>query len=499
MKSAFICLVVTICCLPLYSQKVETWQFIVDSGIVAWDARDAAFTEDGGLFILGAEYLFLPPYGPGIPIEGDPILGNVLLQVNTDGTLLSKQRIPNVFMSPFRQNIPAYFFTSLSHSEIAIPHSSHVGVVSCISGLTFTNRRGLAFISIDHDSLLINNNLYNTAGLCEWPFIYGSALINNTIVVIDGKDRPEQYPVTIRWYDTTGLEVKNRLLESDNWLSIQSNVNNLIEWKNQLLIVGGDSRDAYRMSLLLLDFQGDSIDLISIRGEKLNTDRILFHDDKRGILLSGRKHTANGTYYVLVNLDESLHEVWRCELTGRGPTSAIALPDGGFVVIHDFNRVTRIDRNGRIVASRNYGTWGNDKMSKILLEQDGESFVVVGTRETNRQQSTLGDPFIRIFVLRDKIVNLDPVGTQEVPAFSSGLVVYPNPASVEAYADVPPEFGPVMHSTLSDLQGRMLRRDFLAPTDRYRFDCAGLPAGVYLLSITNCSGQRMTGKLFVSR
>lgn len=479
--------------LSLNAQRGETWQYVFDPGNVAWGAMDAELTETDDLLILGAEVWFTPPYGPGIPIDGDPIFGNVLLLIDAEGGIRGKSSIRNYVIGAI-QNIPAYFFTLVNESEPIVPYSTYVGSQRCtLSGASDTKKRGLAFFTHDGDSLLqVSDRIYNVNGFCERPGIYGVCFSGVDLIVLDRDDRSSNSPMFIRWYDPTGFELRSKQLLNSNWLYFVEYKNNVFLRNDTLIVLVGDKKDSFRMVLLGLNAEGDSINSKKIDGNRLIPNKVLL-DKNNQVLLSGIRDTLRRSTHFLVRLDESLNEVWRKEVVGE-PIGAVSLADGGYLLIHNQNRVTRISSEGHLISSRTYGERGNDNMAKILLQKDGETFVIVGTHEIDKQQSALGDPFIRIFVLRDQIDNLDPVNTSELSQKTLNCTIYPNPAAEEVFVEFPDGFGKIQHGVLHDMQGRVLQYD-LSTAIEGKINLSGLAPGVYILSFTNTQGHRAIGKL----
>jgi hypothetical protein len=120
---------------------------------------------------------------------------------------------------------------------------------------------------------------------------------------------------------------------------------------------------------------------------------------------------------------------------------------------------------------------------------------VVGTITRDIVGSTFGDPYARLFVMKDYIDNLTPVGVSEVSE-SVYCTVFPIPANGFLSVTTSAEFGEAVRYVISDGLGRQVSTaDIEAPaSSSFSTDVSDLTSGLYILQVANDQGRIFTTK-----
>jgi hypothetical protein len=493
--------------LPFYlSGQDESWWVYSDlSG--AFDGIDIVEAPDSGLYVLGHQRTFSPPY-TGHPIEGEFSIGNIFIKLdNSFDQVFEKQ----FFNSALRYD-PSIFFKLNPAGKLFIPHIQYVGLVFCVSqNIIETYRLGIITIEEERGDLDIHQAISNEDGDCEHLQILGCFAGSDSILVIVNDPKRSRlgnpYEYQYRWFDTQGNLLSNttqaynpiRVLSSG--MQYESDDQLMRTRDGDFLLVCYDSL-RHDMVILNIDGKGNVNSKHYIGSDLFPlgfTGFSKYMTDNQYDLLFAFNADRHGKDYI-IKYNENFQKLWTREMpwtildmdTLPGREGYIALfrtfsaTDNGFVV-------GIIDKTGTLTNIKSYGT--TDYRATQLSLVGDDAFAVVGMITRDIVGSTYGDPYARLFVMKDFIDNLIPVGVSEVSE-SVHCTVFPNPTTGFLSVSTSEEFGEAVRYVISDGMGRQVSTaDFEAPTaSSFTTDVSNLTLGLYILQIVNEHGMVLTTK-----
>ncbi len=151
--------------------------------------------------------------------------------------------------------------------------------------------------------------------------------------------------------------------------------------------------------------------------------------------------------------------------------------------------VARLDASGEIIWEKSFGGSQNDEILNILPTADG-GFIFIGMTNSNDGDVTGNHGGYDVWVVK---LSSGITGVEDAPgATPPPLTIFPNPASNLLRIAIDREALPET-AIFADLSGKILSTKTIA-TDGH-IEVAELPAGVYLLTVTDSNGVRYLGKV----
>ncbi len=223
---------------------------------------------------------------------------------------------------------------------------------------------------------------------------------------------------------------------------------------------------------------------------------------------NGHVSTAHGQLDMWVfKLTPAGELEWERSLGGSQSENATGIqliPDGGFIVSGSSTSnngqvsgnngfidgwVVRLDASGEIVWEKSFGSTGDDQILEILPIADG-GFVFIGGTDSNDGDITGNHGGFDLWVTKisSGVTGVEDASGEEM----APLTIFPNPASNLLRVAIDREALPET-AAFTDLSGKILATKTIA-TDGH-VEIAELPAGVYLLTVTDSNGVRYLGKV----
>ncbi len=172
-------------------------------------------------------------------------------------------------------------------------------------------------------------------------------------------------------------------------------------------------------------------------------------------------------------------------------TSTSSSNDGHVSVNHGSSDswVVRLDASGEIIWEKSFGGSSQDQLLDFSLTTDG-GFIFTGSTNSNDGDITGNHGGLDMWVIKtgSGITGIeDAFGEEMAP-----LTIFPNPASGLLRISIDEESLPETVA-IADLSGKILSTKAIA-TDGH-IEVTELPAGVYLLTVTDSNGARYLGKV----
>jgi len=482
---------------------------IISNPDTAYSGLDLIYKD--GLHVLGNAWNFNPPYS-GTPIEGEYSYGNTYFFLDENGTVEHRKYFNNNETFPSQEGlgrIPGtFFFSPGNDSKIILPYTKLFGIVQCDDTLQgrLTDRLGIIETKYENGAYLIEDTLYNLAGLCEsqWPTGYFAGSDSFLLVL---KDNYDDLSITFNWYD---YEL-NLLSETQTTLFTfeTRTTGTAIGESGNLFLLGWDSTDEYNMALLKVSQNGDSLTKTNVISSTHPFTPVAIAG-RQGSNILVAAHRYNMDYseieHFLLCFDEGLNEKWRKQFPSNIRAIA-ALGEGqGYLVASmpvsgppsPFN-VGYLNGEGELVSSAEYGE-ENDIPEKIKVLNDS-LFAVIGTKFIGYQNSTIGNPFASIFVSVDTLQKLIVSDIQEKVGRDIQMEIYPNPTKGVLNISVGSNFGARPHLVeINSLAGTKMSYQYLDPTKvNIILDLDYLPSGTYIGTIHFEDGRTKSFKISIHK
>lgn len=459
-------------------------------------ASDIAITEEEIHILAGVEY-FKPPYPPGTPIEGDPKLGILFLRLDLIGTLLNKTFIPRT------PSVYPFSIGSLLYKGDKAFFSNQANFFwrPCIDGgSSFTQKRSIIQLNGKDSDYSFLDSIYNEHGYCERPEISGSTVIGEYIWMIDSDNYPNIYEGPLIFQKISTKSLSRTVMRSGvEWFYCKG-VFSLNDSHIYLLVKAKENSDGYG-EIIKYDTNADSI---MAAGNLLSSPAAYFVDGLSAVT-SDQKVIVSVTQinkHYLVKFDADLNKLWEVALPSQ-PIEFKSTATGEILLLRRTKRmndntytVSLLDREGKILAEKEYGLptpEGRFLPTAIAFSEEDQSFAVTGTYLTSRQASTWGNPFARIFVLKDRIANLNIVGIDEIKNEADFLQIFPNPTTGLTTFVFESEFSDGVIKVF-DLSGRQLILQELTVAET-ETDLSHLQTGMYLVMFISKTGKSFSQKI----
>lgn len=462
-----------------------------------------------GFHVLANTWNFNPPYS-GIPIEGEYSYGNAYFFMGDDGIILHREYFNNNENLPSQEGfgrVPGTFFFSSDDSEsFILPYTKHFGIVQCEDTLQGrpTDRLGIIEAYYENDDYPITNSLFNLEGICEsqWPIGYFAGSDSFLLML---KDNYDDVSISFNWYDYQFN------LISQTGKSFQAfeakTTGTAVDESGNLFLLGWDATDEYKLSLLKVSQDGDSLIQANVLSSTHPfTPVAIAGNQGSGILVAAHRYNLDYSEieHFLLCFDEGLNEKWRKQFPSN--IRAIAALDGGqgYLVASvpvsgqpsPFN-VGFLNSEGELISSEGYGE-ENDIPEKIKILDDS-LFAVIGTKFIGYQNSTTGNPYASIFVSVDTLQKLIVSDIQEKVGSDVQIEVYPNPTTGILNISVGSDFGTSPRFVeINSLAGTKLGHQYLDPTKvKVTLNLSYLPAGTYIGTMHFVDGRTESFKISV--
>lgn len=220
--------------------------------------------------------------------------------------------------------------------------------------------------------------------------------------------------------------------------------------------------------------------------------------------LFGDIEVGNDGYYygirdtTLTKLDDSFNRVWSVELPYDDIEDFKVLPSGEVLVLLQQYRadnrihVGLVSKDGVLISLKAYG--GEQRRPKKIVLVGNESFAVLGTKWIPYEDSDFGNPYAKVFVLKDKISNLETyTSTEKVGNTFDRMLVYPNPSSDLWNVWLPSKNG---ISTLYSALGNVIFKKNNGDSEVIQLGNSTLQKGLYFLHWHDpTTNQTLTARL----
>lgn len=476
------------------------WEFHKDDQAII--GLDIMTDQDENLYILGNESAFSPPYPSGIPSHGIQSHGSHFFKINGDWEIQYEKR----FFTGGLISFPAHYFIKHNkYRKFYIPFVKRN--FEAPNTLCWMNEYpnsyfiGASIVTEIDNDIKIDTVFLNKNTLCEYPVLKGFFEIDNNLLVVysnynaDVENFPFADSLFFDIVDSSGTILSSnshyygeRIIEGDNYYFPKNSIT--IDKERETLkmfnyLVSNDG--IARQTVLETDFQGNVI-----------RESLLF--DLFGEVESGNRN--DGFYYakrdtILTKLDDEFRQIWKLELPFDEIEDFKVLASGEILVLLDhYQGVNRtsvglVSKDGELISLKSYS--GSERRPKKIVPVGSESFAVLGTKWIPFSESEIGNPYAKIFVLKDEISNLETYTNIEKVDLNERILVHPNPSSDFWNIWLPSNDGGI---TLYSALGKIVFKQSETNRKVIQVENSALQKGLYFLHWQNLiTNQTLTTKL----
>lgn len=466
----------------------------------AWIGSDLVIAADNKLIIMGQECYFFPPYN-GTPIEGEPCLGIffILVDSETKSEIKDKVLIENETLLQSSFEPAGNFIYSKNRREFIIPlYMKEPLSIRCPSG---HYNRGVATLEIKNNKLNLIQELSRNTTSCEDPEFRGALILEDSVwgeqfITIDqNRDlfiaNPNS-PNVLKKYDFTGVELSTFELKEDS-IHIPKYWKYTLSYLDSSLLSIGYRKDG--QGNLISGFYEVSFD-----GEFIN-----FHNDENSNIFIWEilAQTEDGFYVsgfqrdkprLIAKFDKNYNENWRYFFPPqerKTPYLDLKTVLGKELLSIHNKSVYLHDLEGELIAKRDYNDMPMDgEFIKLQMLNDDE-FVVMGNSSVlDYSQTSIGEPYSRVFLLYDKVSNLNKVSNTE-NIVKNEFSIFPNPVKNSLYFNT--TLNGIDKLFISSVEGKILRKINFSSHEN-RIDVSSLQSGIYFINIHNSNGEQIVSK-----